>query len=282
VTSDPTASVTALYDRDPQPDFDEPAAGRVFDPPMVAVAAADDPWFARFKDVIGPFHWTPQEALARVAPGATARSVLCWCLPVSEYARRANRDASEIASRPWAYVRTFGEQLNDRLRRGLEQVLRDAGAAAIAPHTHPDHRPGRREDAGWSSCWSERHAAFVAGLGTFGISGGLITSRGVAHRLGSVVTDVELAPTPRPYGDDPFAWCLRAAKGTCGACIKRCPAGSVGEDTVGRDKDACFRWTYQRVRGDKGVEIYGWLGAYGCGLCQTAVPCEDRNPLAET
>ncbi len=25
-------------------------------------------------------------------------------------------------------------------------------------------------------------------------------------RLASVVTDAEIAPTPRPYGDDPFAW----------------------------------------------------------------------------
>jgi epoxyqueuosine reductase QueG len=118
--------------------------------------------------------------------------------------------------------------------------------------------------------------AFVAGLGTFGISGGLITRRGIAHRLGSVVTSLALPPTRRPYGDDPFAWCLRSARGTCGVCIERCPAGSIGPGVRERDKGACAAHA-GRV-GREGRAIYGWDGVYGCGLCQTDVPCESRNP----
>ncbi len=26
-------------------------------------------------------------------------------------------------------------------------------------------------------------------------------------------------------------------------------------------------------------EAFGWDGVYGCGLCQTGVPCESRNPV---
>jgi epoxyqueuosine reductase QueG len=131
---------------------------------------------------------------------------------------------------------------------------------------------------GISTRWSERHTAFVAGLGTFGLSGGLITMRGIAHRLGSVVTDLKLLPTPRPYGDDPFAWCLRTARSECGACISRCPVGSVGETIEERDKEACFQY-YADTVGKQCKGVFGWKGIYGCGLCQTDVPCEDCNPM---
>jgi len=116
----------------------------------------------------------------------------------------------------------------------------------------------------------------VAELGTFGLSGGLITSHGIAHRLGSVVTDAEIEPTPRPYGDDHLAWCLRFSRDTCGACIRRCPVGSVGDALEARDKDACYR-QHQFVR-KRAPEAFGFVGSYGCGLCQTGVPCEDRKP----
>ena len=129
---------------------------------------------------------------------------------------------------------------------------------------------------GWSSCWSIRHVAFVAGLGTFGISGGLITRRGIAHRLGCVVTAAEIAPTPRAYGDDPFAWCLWTSRGTCGQCIQRCPAASVGQGHAQRDKLAC-REQNRRIRLDS-KNLYGEEGLYGCGLCQTGVPCEFGVP----
>ena len=253
----------------------------LFDRPAVAVARADDPWFRRFKELIGEFHWTPQEALSMVAPQATARSVVCWCLPVAALARRDNRGETSMPARQWAYVRTFGEHFVTRLRHGMERRLREAGYAAVAPAVVPENLLVQSPAVGLSSHWSERHAAFVAGLGTFGLSGGLITRRGIAHRLGSVVTDADLAPTPRPYGDDPFAWCLRKDGSQCGVCIRRCPAGSIGPTAADRDKEACRLHAYDHIR-RLGLATFGWEGTYGCGLCQTGVPCEDRNPTEST
>lgn len=274
---DAAALVRELYESTPGNRFDDAAAGVLFDAPAVTVARADDPWFARFKEVIGEFHWTPQEALTLATPGATARSVICWCLPVSEPARVANRRETTLPARSWAYVRTFGEEFNTQMRHAAERSLRATGFAAVAPAVLKECDAKQRPRVGFSSRWSERHVAFVAGMGTFGISGGLITRRGVAHRLGSVVTDAEIAPTPRPYGDDPFAWCLKLARGTCGACIRRCPAGSIGETTESRSKDRCYEHAY-RVIAQRGRKVFGWEGVYGCGLCQTGVPCENRNP----
>ena len=163
---------------------------------------------------------------------------------------------------------------------GLEAHLRELGYATVAPWQVSKDVVGHLTASAPSPCWSQRHVAFVAGLGTFGISGGLITAHGIAHRLGSVVTDAALPVTTRPYGDDPFAWCLKSARGTCGVCIERCPVASVGESVHERDIDACRR---QRdvVMTHVGTR-YDWTSShYGCGLCQTAVPCEDRNPTAK-
>ena len=277
---EPAQILLELYEKDEGKYFDDRTTEPLFDPPSVGVAAADDPLFAGFKERIGTFHWTPPEALVLAAPQAEARSVICWSLPVSAVAREANRRQKQVPAREWAYVRTFGAMFVRRMQQGLERRLRDLGFAAIAPAIAPQNKIARRPGVGFSSCWSERHCAVVAGLGTFGLSGGLITPRGVAHRLASVVTDAEIDPSPRPYGDEAFAWCLRAAKETCGACAARCPAGSIGETVDARDKDACHWHAGSIAR--RGEERYDWEGAYGCGLCQTAVPCEERNPTEDS
>jgi len=273
---DLSAMLAELLAGDEKASLDD-GSGTMFDGVSVAVAAADDAWFGRFKEIIGPFYWTPQEALSLAAPGAVARSVICWTLPISSAARLANRREKQFPARPWAYVRTFGEHLNTRLRHGLEMRLRLLGLAAVAPAVLPENTVAEHPGTGLSSCWSERHTAFVAGLGTFGLSGGLITRRGIAHRLGSVVTDAELPPTARAYGDDPFAWCLGITQGKCSACISRCPVESIGTTTAARNKLACKHHYYDTIRTQR-AEVFGWEGTYGCGLCQAGVPCEDRIP----
>ena len=269
--------LSEAYAEDTESFFEDANQGRLFDAPFVGVADARDPWFERFQELIGEFHWTPQEALARADPGAEARSVISWCLPVSRVAREDNAQETVVPARTWAYVRTFGEHFVTRLRHGMEKRLRDLGFAAIAPAVVPDNKVERRPGIGLSSQWSERHVAMVAGLGTFGLSGGLITMRGIAHRLGSVVTDAEIPSTPRPYGDDAFAWCLTLAGDECGACIDRCPTDSIGLTTEARDKDACRKHSVDVIV-PHAQDHFGWEGIYGCGLCQTAVPCEYRNP----
>jgi epoxyqueuosine reductase QueG len=276
----PQAVLDELYQADQDRFFDHPAQVAVFDPPLVGVARADDPLFARIKEMLGEFYWTPQEALALAAPRARSRSVICWVLPVAEQARRQNRRQKDRPGRLWAYMRSFGEEFNTRLRHGLVARLRMAGYAAIAPAVAPQNLVEDRPGVGLSSSWSERHTAFVAGLGTFGLSGGLITRRGIAHRLGSVVTDADLPATPRPYGEDHTAWCLNLSRGLCGACMRRCPVGAIGPTLADRNKGACRVHSYQRIA-QLGLKEYGFAGTYGCGLCQTAVPCEDRNPTEE-
>ena len=242
-------------------------ADAFFDPPVMKVAAADDPFFQKFKTVIGPHHWTPDE----VVPGA--KSVINWVLPIRKDARETNAREKEFPSLLWARVRSYGELANEQMRHQLCRHLENRGYAAVAPHLLQSKQGLDIAALGYSSHWSERHAAFVSGLGTFGLSAGLISEHGVAVRYGSVVTALELPPDERPYGDDPFAWCSR-----CGACIRRCPVNAIGKEIADRDKPACAQYAYHKINADR-LARYGWDGlALGCGLCQTAVPCEHRVP----
>jgi epoxyqueuosine reductase QueG len=131
----------------------------------------------------------------------------------------------------------------------------------------------KSERFSYASSWSERHAAHAAGLGTFGLCDGLITARGKAMRVGSVVARLSIEPTPRPYADHQ-AYCLFYANGTCGKCIDRCPVRAITED--GHDKEKCRQ---HLVRSREYVKkTYKFMG-YGCGLCQVGVPCEAGIPV---
>ena len=229
---------------------------RLFDPPLLGVAAAKDPLWQDLKrpEVVGPAHLAPEEWL----PGA--RSVVSFFLPFSKRIRRANR-IQETTATEWLYGRYEGEMFVAALRVHLAGLLRAAGFQAVAPSSDP-----RFKVADFKSNWSERHAAFIAGLGTFSLNRSLITRFGAAGRIGSVVTDAELRPTLRTY-QDPMEFCL-----ACGACIPRCPCQAIDAD--GKDNPKC------KAHLDRTLALYS--PRYGCGKCQTGVPCETRVPLAET
>jgi epoxyqueuosine reductase QueG len=129
---------------------------------------------------------------------------------------------------------------------------------------------------GFASTWSERHAAYVSGLGTFGLCDGLITAVGKAHRTGSVIARVSVPPSARPYRDH-RAYCLHFTHGTCGKCIPRCPVKALGPQ--GHDKKRCQEYTEHRMNAYL-KETYG-IDTYACGLCQCGVPCTDHAPPPE-
>ena len=172
----------------------------------------------------------------------------------------------------WARARIYGEAFNDRLRRHVVERLEEAGYKAVAPMLSRRWSREESERYGFASNWSERHAAYASGLGTFGLCDGLITQRGKAIRAGSVVAKVVIQPTEREY-EDHHAYCLHYADGTCLECVDRCPAGAISD--AGHDKERCNR--YVRATEEYVESNFGFLG-YGCGLCQTGVSCESRIP----
>lgn len=248
-----------------------------FDAPLVGFAAATDPQFSAYKTIIGDFHLTPGELFAgEFGAELPAGTVVSWILPITEAVRKSNRYQEDFPSKEWSQTRNFGEGVNSDLRRHVVQWLTSQGCRAAAPQLSLLWREFAETPKGRASTWSERHAAYAAGLGTFSLNDALITEKGIAHRCGSVITDLVVEPSIRE--EKGYAWnCLYYRDGSCGACIGRCPVGAIS--FAGHDKVRCCEYVYTTLPAAV-AEKYG-VKATGCGLCQTRVPCESSIPRGQ-
>ncbi len=239
---------------------------KIYDPPIFGFCEASDEVFAVLKEpqVIGCHFRNPREWLP------TANTVISFFLPFSEAVKASNREQKLWPSWGWLVGRVEGHRLLQSLLLHLQINLKKAGYAAVIPTmdkkffsiTEPiEELCG--EPLAFTSNWSERHVAYLAGLGTFGLSKGLITEKGIAGRFGSLVTELQLEPVQPPY--EIFnAYCTQ-----CGACIKQCPVKAISFDK-GKNHRLCSIFL------DKTAEKY--KPRYGCGKCQVNVPCESGIP----
>lgn len=241
------------------------------DEPLVGFTSAADSIFSDYKRIIGPFHLLPTELLPEAA------TVITWVLPINIAVRASNRKQTDFPSREWALTRTHGEAVNAALRRHVVAWLEGMGHKAVAPQYSPLWQEFGDTPVGIASSWSERHVAYAAGLGTFSLSDGFITSRGIAHRCGSVITSLQLAPSGRTAISH-LHNCLYYRNGSCGACIARCPVDAISFE--GHDKYRCREFVYGTVPQKLSAE-YG-VAQLGCGLCQTKVPCEAMIPSGKS
>jgi epoxyqueuosine reductase len=135
------------------------------------------------------------------------------------------------------------------LRRDLEELGRRLGGAYRVFVDSNDH--------------VDREAAVRAGVAFYGKNTMAITRRfGSWVVLGTLVTDVEVDPTPR----------LELDCGSCRLCIDACPTGALDEPGV-LDATKCLSyWTQapapipERYR----AELDG--SVYGCDICQDVCP----------
>ncbi len=242
----------------------ELAGLRIYDPPLLGCASADDALFTELQrpGAVGPQFMPPERWL----PGA--RSVISFFLPFSGEIRRSNRSGASASSQ-WLHGRIEGQRMVMQLAAYIAGELESAGFPSVVPCSDPRFKsvtapnPAVWDGASFTSNWSERHIAYACGLGTFSLSKGLITPRGVAGRFGSVVTTLALEPSGRPYAGL-YDYCTR-----CGACAARCPAGAISLEH-GKDHVKCAAYlNATRMEGKP---------YYGCGKCQCGVPCESGIP----
>lgn len=261
----------------------EPGADRpAFQKPIIGIGDGIDDLFSFLKEDIGKdFYWTPVEAFHQAYPDRNPApeelSVISWVLPHTKETRLAHRKMTNMPSIEWSKARHYGETVNENLRKAVVTFLQSNNIQACAPAMLPQWEKNTSQKYGFASSWSERHTAHVCGLGTFGLSDGLITPAGKAIRVGSVIGRIKLSPTPREYQKHD-EWCLYTNSCKCLACARRCPAGAISKD--GHDKEKCKKYIREITAQYVEQEQLGFR-VNSCGLCQTKVPCENRNPYAK-
>ena len=233
--------------------------------PLVGFADAYHPYIQGLPEFISPSHDLPQN----VVPDA--KTIIAYYIPFTRELAKTNRTEGILASPEWAraYEETnalFGE-LNAAL---IEFIHAKAGHAGISPKA-----------ATWNpelkiSDWSQRHIAYAAGLGTFGLNNMLITKRGCCGRYSTVITNLDIEP------DEPIEteYCLFKKNGSCGVCAKNCPAGAL--TTEGYDRSRCYELCLKNAAiyqdfgssylTEDGTEPNS-EGSDVCGKCITSSPC---------
>ena len=236
---------------------------KIFDDPIIAFGAADDDIFQLLKDpsVIGDHFFLPKEWLP------SANTVISYFFPFTDQIVKSNRKDKQWPSNGWLHGRVEGQRFLSEFSSFLNSQLNNQGYESLVP-TQDDRfwativeEPGLKP---FTSNWSERHVGFVCGLGTFGLSKGIITEKGMAGRLGSLVTQLKLEPDNRKYTDIYEYYTM------CGACVKRCPVDAISIEE-GKDHKKCSDFV-EIVTAEK------FKPRFGCGKCQVAVPCERKIP----
>ncbi len=275
-----TGIIKDFVARSPLNDMGFEEREKIFDAPLVGFSSGTDALYDEYKSHIGPFYYSPLELLAKTFPdnksAAADITVISWIIPSTKATRREQAEQDRYPSERWVRTRDLGEKFNNAIRAHIVEQLEAAGIAAVAPLLSPHW--ARSDQGPYAPCsnWSERHAAYAAGLGTFGLCDGLITPVGKAMRTGSVIAAVNIPPSTRPYNDH-HAYCLHFTQNTCRKCLPRCPVNALSEE--GHNKKRCMKYTEQTMH--KYIkEKYG-AETYACGLCQSWVPCTDKIPTPE-
>ena len=246
---------------DPRNRFPEGDYIPIFDPPEVGIASAADPLFLELgkPGVVGPIHVTPEYWL----PGA--RSVVSFFAPFSKEVKAAYKKGERVPPLEWVSGRLNGEVFINVMRRALLRLFEKLGGRVVVPNLELRYRAKNL-----LPMWSERHVGFIAGVGTFGLHCGLLTEKGAAGRMGSVVTDLSLTPRERAYAGV-YDYCLWKTEGRCGACIKSCPVGAISAQ--GKNHAICI------TNGSEYIQpAYAAWGYHSCGHCQNNLPCSNGIP----
>ena len=237
--------------------------------PLVGFADARCEGIKKLKDLVSPAHVMPWEVLE------DATVIISYFVPFTKALAETN-SCTGLASPQWALAYEQTNALFNQLNEALIQKLRQAGYhAAVSPEATTFDRDKL------ISHWSQRHIAYLAGLGSFGVNNMLITKEGCCGRYSTIVTNLPVAA----YHPVTQEYCLYKKNGTCGVCTRHCPSGAL--TVQGYDRKKCFSvllknaevctdfgssYTNEDGSGSNSV------GSEVCGKCVVHIPCATCAP----
>lgn len=247
--------------------------------PIVGFADAKGEYIKQLRNIAHPQHQMPEEVLE------DAKTIIVYFVPFEKWVSvypvdkkqveigvETGKEDENLASPQWAesYELTnamFG-RLNEHIIKTINSMGYEASEASEAGIFYRDEV---------ISHWSFRHLAYAAGLGTFGMNNMLITEKGCSGRYNAIVTNLEIEPNS-PQKEEA---CLYKKDGTCGVCMKRCPAGALSKNGFNRHKcyDQCLK--NAKIYNNFGSSYGGDGEEYGsevCGKCIVGMPCAHEKP----
>lgn len=223
--------------------------------PLVGFANAQNSLFNELKSIVHEGHALPEDILKG------GKTVVSFFVPFTGEVVKNNAKYQET-TRDWAEAKKDTEEL---INETIDKIRIKLNSLGIQASDNPGK--GTFDTVRFIHKWSQRHVAYICGLGNFGINNMLITKIGCAGRYGSFIID-------RAVKYDEVVkeeYCLYKRNKTCGACIKNCPVGALSYE--GTDKAKCSsRLDYMADKYFDGIHIYS-----SCGKC-ICEPCATKNP----
>ncbi len=240
---------------------------KIYDDPVFAVGSAHDPMFRTLSmsGVVGQGFIHPEQWLVN------AERVVSIFFPFTEKVRRSNAVDFKSPSDEWLHARVEGQMMQIKFAIKLCEILRAEGYDVVVPTADSRFTASESE---FTSNWSERHVGYVCGLGTFGMSKGLITEKGIAGRITSIITSAPIEITDRKYNST-YEYCVR-----CGACAAHCPVCAIDKTAElhkAKSHVICSGFLSQIMQREPRGKSRRMR--YGCGKCQVHVPCESCIPV---
>ena len=187
-----------------------------------------------------------------------AKTMISYFVPFKESIANSNKEGT-LPSDVWVHSYRETNEMADKLNDYLVAEIEKMGYRAAKPVDCGI------VDGKAKSRWSQRHIAYLSGLGTFGLNNMLITEKGINGRFFSIVTNMEIG-TDEPLKEER---CLYKLNGSCGKCVERCFSGALRYD--GFDRFKCMEICVENERNNKMADV--------CGKCTIGLPCTFKNPL---
>lgn len=221
--------------------------------PLVGFADAKGEYIISLKDIVSQTHYLPCDFM----PECTV--VISYFLPFAPEIGRSNI-AGDEPSRVWVTAYDETNEMFLHINENLAEAVENLGYSAVSPNP-----VGMIDGEHIYSNWSQRHIAYAAGLGTFGINNMLITEKGTCGRFYSIITDLPVKPDI-PLSEER---CLYKRTGSCGMCVRKCPVNALDTERP-FDRNRCA------LRLDGFCRLFG---ADVCGKCVVDLPCTCEIPL---
>ena len=224
----------------------------IWQEPIVGFADANGSYISSLKEIVAPAHKLPGDFMEN------PNIVISYYIPFTPELAALNMNVEgNMAAQEWSDAYNLTNIMIADISQYIADLLNEMGYRAVAP-------TGVVFDKQLIlSNWSQRHIAYAAGLGTFGINNMLISEKGCCGRYGSVIADIPVEPDQILTEER----CLYKKNGSCKKCVQNCFAGAL--TTEGFDRKKCFEICMLND---------AKTGADVCGKCDIDIPCAFKAP----